>query len=394
MKLNAQFDALTPSYLFADIGSKIRAFSAEHPDADLIKMGIGDVTLPLAPVVCEAMEKAAAAMGTRAGFHGYGPDETGYGYVFLIDPIRDYYAAKGVTLAREEVFIGDGAKSDLGNLMDLLSADNTVLIPDPVYPAYLDANVIAGHRVLFADATAENGFLPLPDPTVAADVIYICSPNNPTGAVYDRAGLKAWVDYANTRGALIVYDAAYEAFVTDAALPTSIFQIDGARTCAIEICSLSKKAGFTGTRCGYTVIPTDLVFGGKSFNRLWLRRMSTKFNGVSYVTQCGAAAVFTPQGETETRRAIDYYRANAAVIGEALDALGIWYCGGKNSPYVWFKCPCDSSWEFFDRLLNKANVVGTPGAGFGRNGEGFMRLTAFGDADRTREAMARFKTAL
>ncbi|MCI9482934.1 MAG: LL-diaminopimelate aminotransferase [Clostridiaceae bacterium] len=390
MKLCPNFKTLEPSYLFADIAHKVSAYQAAHPDAPVIRLGIGDVTLPLAPTVVDALRKAAAEQGVKETFHGYG-DEQGYG--FLQSAIVDYYAQRGVTLAQNEVFISDGAKSDLGNILDIFSKDNTVLIPDPVYPVYVDTNRMDGRQILFADANEGNGFLPLPDPAVHADIIYLCSPNNPTGAAYDRAGLQAWVDYALEHHAVILYDAAYECFITDPALPRSIFELEGAKRCAIEFCSFSKMAGFTGTRCGWTAVPEALA-GGEP-RKMWLRRQTTKFNGVPYIVQRGAEAAFTDQGQREIHEALAYYQKNAAVLADTLTSLGIWYTGGKNSPYLWLKCPNGmESWAFFDFLLEKANLVGTPGAGFGKNGRNFFRLTAFGDQAKTAEAAERLKALL
>ena len=389
MKINQNFLNLQGSYLFSTVGAKCAAYRAEHPDREVIKLSIGDVTRPLAPIVVDAMKRAADEMADAATFKGYGPDATCYGYEQLIGSIRAHYARRGVVLASDEIFISDGAKSDLSNILDLFSADNTVLVPDPVYPVYVDTNIMAGRRILYADANRENDFLPLPDPEVHADIIYICSPNNPTGAAYQREGLKAWVDYALREDALILYDAAYEAFL-EGDLPHSIFEIEGARDCAVEVCSYSKTAGFTGVRCGYTVIPSTLKREGVSIGKLWARRQSTKFNGVSYITQMGAAAVFTEEGERQIRENIAYYKRNAQTIGRMLDAHGIYYTGGKHSPYIWMQCPAGmKSWEFFDLLLENANVVGTPGSGFGKNGEGFFRLTAFATAENTEKACAR-----
>lgn len=391
MKLNMHYQELEDSYLFSTIAHKVAAFGQAHPEASIIRLGIGDVTRPLCPAVVQAMQAAVAEMGEAASFRGYGPEQ---GYDFLRQAVQGYYAARGVKLAEDEIFISDGAKSDVGNILDLFDADNTVLVPDPVYPVYVDTNVMAGRPIRYMQANADNGFLPLPDETVQADIIYLCSPNNPTGAVYDRAGLQAWVEYANANGAVILFDAAYEAFVQEPALPRSIFEIEGARTCAIEFCSLSKTAGFTGTRCGYTVVPMELEANGAKLNRMWLRRQTTKFNGVPYIVQRGAAAVFSPEGQTQIHADIAYYRENARVIAQALDSLGVWYTGGKNSPYIWMKCPDGlDSWAFFDKLLEQAHVVGTPGAGFGKNGEGFFRLTAFGNHENTQEAVRRL-TAL
>ena len=389
MQLNKNYQNLEESYLFSTVARKTREFSAAHPEADIIKLSIGDVTLPLAPAVISAMHAAVDEQAAQATFHGYGPEQ---GYDFLKESIRDYYAGHGVTLAADEIFISDGAKSDLGNILDLFAQDNTVLVPDPVYPVYVDTNTMAGRRILFMDANETNGFLPLPDPSVKADLIYLCSPNNPTGAAYDRAGLKAWVQYAKAQGAVILFDAAYECFIQDENLPRSIYEIEGAKECAIEFCSFSKMAGFTGTRCGWTVVPEALTDGEQSVNKMWLRRQTTKFNGVPYVVQRGAAAAFTPEGQAQIQTALDYYRENARVLSEMLDELGVWYTGGKNSPYLWLRCPGGmDAWRFFDYLLENAHVVGTPGAGFGRNGSFFFRLTAFGDQQRTREAAERFK---
>ena len=395
MKINENYLNLKDSYLFATVGRKTAAYKAAHPEKDVIRLSIGDVTRPLAPAVIEAMHKAVDDMSRAETFHGYGPDQYCYGYDVLIDSIKGSYERKGVTLSSSEVFISDGAKSDCGNILDIFSEDNVVLVPDPVYPVYLDTNIMAGRKVIFADATEENGFLPMPDESVRADIIYICSPNNPTGAAYTIEQLKKWVAYAKKTDAVILYDAAYEYFVCDGEHARSIYQVEGAKECAIELCSYSKTAGFTGVRCGYTIVPEALIRGGHSLNRLWARRQSTKFNGVSYITQMGAAAVFTEEGERQIRENIDYYRRNAKTIADCLDELGIWYTGGKHSPYIWLKCPDGmDSWTFFDYLLENANVVGTPGSGFGKNGEGFFRLTAFGTHENTERACARIKALL
>ncbi len=392
MNFNGNFNNIADSYLFAEVAKRVAAYTQAHPDKKVIKLGIGDVTLPLVPEVIKALHGAVDDMAKQDTFKGYGPYE---GYDFLRESIRSYYAAVGVKLDMDEIFVSDGAKSDLGNILDIFSADNTVLVPDPVYPVYVDTNLMAGRKVLFADATEKNGFLPMPDYSVDADIIYICSPNNPTGAAYDKAQLKEWVDYANKKNAVILYDAAYECFVSDDALVRSIFQIDGAKTCAIEFCSFSKIAGFTGTRCGYTVVPKALKKDGYNPNKAWLRRQSTKFNGVPYIVQKGAAAVFTEKGMKEIKQNLSYYMHNAKVIADCMDDLGIWYTGGKNSPYIWLKCPRGmGSWEFFDYLLNNAQVVGTPGAGFGKCGEGYFRLTAFGSKENTKEAVERIKALL
>ena len=389
LKINENYAKLKESYLFSEIAHRVSAFSKEHPEKKLIRMGIGDVTLPLCDAVVSAMKQASEEMGKAETFRGYGPEQ---GYDFIKEKIREYYAKRGVSLSPDSIFISDGAKSDLGNILDIFSKDNTVLIPDPVYPVYVDTNVMDGRKIVFADANEKNGFLPLPDDKTDADIIYICSPNNPTGAVYDREGLTKWVDFAKKHGSVILFDAAYEAFVADKELPRSIYEIEGAKECAIEFCSLSKTAGFTGTRCGYTVVPEELIFGGHSLNKFWLRRQTTKFNGVSYIVQRAAEAGFSDEGQKQIIENINYYRENARIITSAFDELGITYFGGKNSPYIWMKCPDGmDSWTFFDLLLTDAGVVGTPGAGFGENGEGFFRLTSFSNHENTTEAMERFK---
>ncbi len=394
-QLNENFLRLEKNYLFIDIAKKVNAFKAANPDADIIRMGIGDVTLPIAKCVIDAMKKGADEMGVKETFKGY--EDSGTGYDFLKEAVSGYYKSFGVDVKPEEIRINDGAKSDCGNIVDIFGDDNTVLITDPAYPVYVDTNRMNGRKVIFADSNEANGFAAMPDESVHADIIYLCSPNNPTGSVYTAEQLKVWVDYAIKNNAVLIYDSAYEAFITEEGVPRSIFAIEGARKCAIEMCSLSKTAGFTGMRCGYTVIPNELVFKSSdgqdvSIAQIWGRRQGSKFNGVSYPVQCAAAAVFSPEGIKQTRENIKYYQQNAKVIAATLDELGIKYTGGKNSPYIWLKCPNGmGSWEFFDKLLNEANVVGTPGAGFGKNGEGWFRLTAFGDADRTKEAMARIK---
>ena len=393
MQLNPHYAELNESYLFSTIAHKVADYQQAHPQADIIRLGIGDVTLPLAASVTKAMHEAVEEQAHKETFHGYIPSEQGYG--FLREAIRDYYADHGVTLDLSEIFISDGAKSDLGNLLDLFSQDNTVLVPDPVYPVYVDDNVMAGRKILYMPANAENNFLPMPDEVPHADIVYLCRPNTPTGATYTVEQLKAWVRWAKQNDALILFDAAYECFVTEPGLARSIYEVEGAKEVAVEVCSFSKIAGFTGTRCGYTIVPQDIRQGDLSLNKMWLRRQTTKFNGVAYVVQRGAAAVFTPEGMREIRENLDYYRQNAAVIAQALDKMGIWYCGGKNSPYIWLRCPNQmDSWAFFDWLLENANVVGTPGEGFGACGQGYFRLTAFGDADRTKEAAQRIKAAL
>ena len=392
MKMNHHYEEISQSYLFSTVAKKAADFQKKYPDREMIKLSIGDVTLPLAGAVIKALHGAVDEMGKAETFRGYGPEQ---GYAFLQEAIAKYYAGHGVQLNPNEIFVSDGAKSDLGNILDLFDQDNVVLVPDPVYPVYVDTNVMAGRKVLYAPANEENGFLPMPDDSVKADIIYLCSPNNPTGAVYTREQLAQWVAYARKNDAILLFDAAYECFVTDPALPRSIFELEGAKECAIEFCSFSKIAGFTGTRCGYTVVPMAIEREGMSPNKMWLRRQTTKFNGVPYIVQRGAAAVFTEDGMAEIQHHLDYYRANAKVIAGALDECGVWYCGGKNSPYIWMKCPGGmDSWTFFDWLLETTGVVGTPGVGFGSCGEGFFRLTAFGNAEKTKIAAERVKNAI
>lgn len=387
MKINDNYLNLQESYLFSNIAKKVADFKALHPGADVIRLGIGDVTLPLTRSVVEALHQAVDEMGMAGSFKGYGPEQ---GYDFLRQAIAGYYQERGVGIDPTEIFVSDGAKCDVANILDIFGQANSVLLPNPVYPVYLDTNTMLGRKVAYIDANMDNGFLPVPDEEQQADLIYLCSPNNPTGAVYTKEGLTKWVDYALARDAVILFDAAYEAFITDPDLPRSIFEIPGARFCAIEFNSLSKTAGFTGTRLGYAIVPMELKRGGTLLNKLWLRRQTTKFNGVPYIIQRAGAAVFSPKGQMEIRENLTYYRENAAIIATGLDVLGIWYVGGKNSPYLWMKTPEGmTSWEFFDFLLEKAWLVGTPGVGFGNNGEGFFRLTAFGNRAQTKEAMTR-----
>ena len=389
MKINQNYSRLEESYLFSTINAKVTAYQKEHSEQKIIRLGIGDVTLPLCKSVIDALHKAVDEMGKKETFHGYGPEQ---GYSFLKQAIVEYYARRNVKLDENEVFISDGAKSDLGNILDIFDTDNTVLIPDPVYPVYVDTNIMAGRTIQYMQANQENGFLPLPCEGMEADIIYLCSPNNPTGAVYNKEQLRQWVDFALAHNSIILFDAAYEAFIQNSDLPKSIYEIEGAEKCAIEFCSFSKTAGFTGTRCGYTIVPEKLNFDGMALNKLWLRRQTTKFNGVPYIIQCGAAAVFSAQGQKEIQENIAYYQGNAKLIADTMRKKGIWFTGGENSPYIWLKCPQGmGSWEYFDVLLTKANIVGTPGAGFGKNGEGYFRLTAFGDRENTIEAMRRLE---
>lgn len=391
MKINRNFDNLKESYLFAEVARRTQAYAEQHPDNRIIKMGIGDVTLPLAPVAVEAMKKAADELANKETFKGYPEYE---GYDFLRNAISGYYASFGVSVSPTEVFVNDGAKSDCGNIGDIFSSDCTVLVTDPVYPVYVDTNIMAGRRIVYALSTQENGFCAMPDKNIHADIIYLCSPNNPTGAAYTAEQLSQWIRYALENDAVILYDAAYEAFITDD-LPRSIFAVPGARECAIEFCSLSKTAGFTGVRCGYTVIPKELEYDGHNIGKLWYRRQSSKFNGVSYPVQRAAEAVFSPEGQRQTRENIEYYKRNAAIIAAEMEKLGISYTGGRNSPYIWITCPGGmESWEFFDYLLENANVVATPGEGFGECGKGCMRFTSFADYSSTVEAMNRFSSAV
>ena len=393
-KLNEHYQDLKESYLFAEIAHRVAAYEVEHPDAKIIRLGIGDVTLPLGDLAIKGLHEGVDAMASAETFKGYGPEQ---GYAFLRDAISAYYARNGVSVDAADIFISDGAKSDTGNISELFDNDNVILIPDPVYPVYVDSNIMNGKKVTYLSGNAENNFLPMPDPSVHADIIYLCSPNNPTGAVYNKEQLKEWVDYALNNHAVILFDSAYEAFISDPELPRSIYAIEGAKQCAIEFCSLSKTAGFTGTRCGYTVVPRELVFTASngqemSLHAMWNRRQSTKFNGTSYIIQKGAAAVFTEEGMAQCRENIAYYQENARIIADTLTRRNIRFFGGVHSPYIWFECPDGmESWEFFDYLLNNAQVVGTPGAGFGENGKNYFRLTSFNNHENTIAAMKRFE---
>lgn len=393
-KLNEHYQDLKESYLFSEIAHRVSAYSEAHPDANIIRLGIGDVTLPLGSLAIGGLHEGVNAMASAETFKGYGPEQ---GYEFLRKAISEYYARNGAEVEPADIFISDGAKSDTGNISELFSNDNVILIPDPVYPVYVDSNLMGGKHVTYISGNAENDFLPMPDPSVHADIIYLCSPNNPTGAVYNKAQLKEWVDYALANDTVILFDSAYEAFVSDPELPRSIYTIEGAKKCAIEFCSLSKTAGFTGTRCGYTVVPRELVFtasNGKemSLHAMWNRRQCTKFNGTSYIIQKGASAVFSEEGMKQCQENIHYYQENARIIAETLKKKNIRFFGGVHSPYIWFECPDGmESWEFFDYLLNNAQVVGTPGAGFGENGKNYFRLTSFNNHENTIEAMKRFE---
>ena len=387
IRLNENFAKIKPSYLFSDVAKRVREYAAAHPDKKILRLGIGDVTLPLTPTVIRALHEATDEMANAATFRGYAPE---YGYDFLREAVARHYASFGVSVEADDVFISDGAKSDLGNFVDLFG-DVPVLVPDPVYPVYVDSNLMAGRTIEYMEGNAENGFLPSPAGlNDTPRLIYLCSPNNPTGAVYTKEGLAEWVNFAKKTGSLILYDSAYEAFISDGS-PRSIYAVEGARECAVEFCSLSKTAGFTGTRCGWTIVPASL---GR-VKPMWERRQATKFNGVPYVVQRAAEAALSDEGMAECMENIKYYKENARLIAELLTKKGIFFTGGTSSPYLWLKCPNGmGSWEFFDKLLNEAQVVGTPGAGFGRAGEGYFRLTAFGSRENTREAVERLDKLL
>ena len=384
---NMHYADLKESYLFAGIAQKVKKYQQKHPEQHIYRMGIGDVSLPLCDAVIKALHDGVADQASKENFHGYMPE---CGAQFLRETIAKHYAERGVILDADEVFVSSGASDELGDILDLFDRSSSALVVEPAYPAYVDANVIAGREIVHLASGKEDGFLPEPREDFKADILYICSPNNPTGAVFNRNQLQAWVDFANENGAIILFDAAYEAFIEDETLPHSIFELDGAETCAIEICSLSKTAGFTGTRLGYTVIPKALNRCGMNFNAMWVRNRTTKTNGVSYIIQKGGAAVFTSEGQAQIKANIQIYKNNAKVLMEALDQLGIWYTGGKNAPYIWLKCPNGmGSWEFFDYLLNEIQVVGTPGEGFGACGEGYFRFSTFGSPEDTKEAARR-----
>lgn len=404
LQINENFLKLSDNYLFADIAKKVHAFRNQHPELSVISLGIGDVTQPLPAACIEAMQKAVTEMGSSASFHGYGPEQ---GYDFLRRAIlKNEYESRGVQLELNEIFISDGAKSDCGNIGDILGIQNTVAITDPVYPVYIDSNVMSGRtgvwenrrwsRINYLPCNHENRFIPSL-PAQPADIIYLCYPNNPTGTVLAKEELQKWVDYALEHQSLILYDAAYEAYIQNADIPHSIYELEGARQCAIELRSFSKTAGFTGVRCGYTIIPQELTAttscGEKiKLNALWNRRQCTKFNGTSYITQRGAEAIYTSEGKQQVRKTIDYYMANARMMRTALQQIGYDVTGGENAPYLWVKTPDNlSSWQFFDHLLNQAQVIITPGVGFGPNGEGYVRLTAFGKQEDCSTAIQRIK---
>ncbi|MBQ1853138.1 MAG: LL-diaminopimelate aminotransferase [Lachnospiraceae bacterium] len=389
---NMHYRDLKDSYLFFNIAKKTKAYLEEHPGTHLYRMGIGDVSLPLCDAVIKALHEAVDDQASPERFHGYMPEP---GAPFLRTTIAEYYRKRGVDLSDDEVFVSSGASDELGDILDLFDRGGSSLVIEPAYPAYVDANIMAGRKIVHLASGKENGFLPEPSDDAKADLLYICSPNNPTGAVFNREQLKKWVDFANENGSVILFDAAYEAFIEEEHLPRSIMEIEGAKTCAIEICSFSKTAGFTGTRLGYTVIPKDLVRNGMRLNDMWVRNRTTKTNGVSYIIQKGGAAVFTEEGQKQIHDNIRFYKDNAKILTDALDSLGIWYTGGKNAPYIWMKCPNGmGSWEFFDYLLHEIQVVGTPGEGFGACGEGFFRFSTFGNREDTIEAAKRLKKLL
>lgn len=387
MKPNMHYTELKDTYLFNTIYRKTDEYLAAHPGERVLKLGVGDVSYPLCKKVIEALHEAVDDQSRIETFHGYMPE---HGAMFLREAIAKYYSGWNVDMTTDEVFVSSGACDDLGDLLEMFDRDNTVLVIEPAYPEYVDTNLLYGRKVIHLPAGEGDGFLPLPDESIDADIIYICSPNNPTGSAYTREKLKKWVEYANKKDAVILYDAAYEIFIEEDDVPHSIYEIEGADTCAVEVCSFSKTAGFTGTRVGYTIVPSKLERMGVNLNALWSRNRETRTNGISYILQKGASAVFTPEGQEQIHESISVYKKNAKVIMDAIDKCGFWYVGGKNSPYVWMKCPNNmGSWEFFDYLLNKLQIVGTPGVGFGSCGEGFLRLSAFGDPDDTQEAAKR-----
>ena len=387
LKPNTRYADLKDSYLFNTIYRKTNEYQAANPDKQIFRMGVGDVSLPLCDAVITALHKAVEDQGDASTFHGYMPES---GSKSLRNTISGYYEKMGALVSAEEIFISSGACDDLGDILELFDRDNTVMVIEPAYPEYVDTNILAGRKIIHINSGEENNFLPEPCDDIDADIIYICSPNNPTGAVFNRKQLQAWVDFANQKGAVILFDAAYEIFIEDKNIPHSIYELCGADRCAIEICSLSKTAGFTGTRLGYTVVPKNLVRGDMNLNTMWSRNRETRTNGVSYILQKGAEAVFTPEGQEQIYKNLSVYKQNAAYFMQALDTAGIWYYGGKNSPYIWMKCPDGmSGWEFFDYLLHEIQVVGIPGDGFGECGKGYFRFSTFGNTQETKEAANR-----
>ena len=389
---NMRYAELKDSYLFNTIYRKTDAYLTAHPGKQVLRMGVGDVSLPLCDAVIKALHEAVDDQAKASTFHGYMPEG---GATFLRKAIAGYYAGMGANVDESEIFVSSGACDDLGDILELFDQDNTVMVIEPAYPEYVDTNILGGRKIIHVASSEKNGFLPEPEDSLKADILYICSPTNPPGAAFNRIQLQAWIDFANQIGAVILFDAAYEIFVEEANLPHSIYELDGADTCAIEICSLSKTAGFTGTRLGYTVVPKNLVRNGMSLNAMWSRNRETRTNGVSYILQKGAAAVFTPDGQKQIYENLRVYKKNAAYFMEALDKAGIWYCGGRNSPYIWMKCPDGmSGWEFFDYLLEEIQVVGIPGDGFGECGKGYFRFSTFGNPDETKEAANRLCSLL
>lgn len=387
VKLNSNYSMLKGSYLFYGISQKINAYKQQNPDKRLYRLGIGDVSIPLCDAVIAALHTAVDDQAAADTFHGYMPE---CGAPFLRETIADYYQRRGCKIFADEVFVSSGASDELGDILDLFDRESSALVIEPAYPAYVDANVMAGRKILHLSSDESVGFLPEPNDAVKADIIYICSPNNPTGAVFTRDQLQKWVNFANENGSVILFDAAYEAFIEDEALPRSIFELDGAESCAIEICSLSKTAGFTGTRLGYTIISQKLTRNAMKLNDMWVRNRTTKTNGVSYIIQKGGAAVFTEVGQSQIKKIIEIYKNNAKVLMNALDKADIRYYGGRNAPYIWMKCPeYGDDLSFFDRLLEQTQIIGTPGEGFGKCGEGYFRLSAFGNPDETKEAADR-----
>ena len=387
LKPNTRYADLKDSYLFNTIYRKTNEYLAASPGKKVLRMGVGDVSLPLCKAVIQALHNAVDNQANATTFHGYMPE---VGAPELRCAIAGYYKSMGANVSENEIFVSSGACDDLGDILELFEQDNSVMVIEPAYPEYVDTNILAGRKIIHLAAGEENNFLPEPCEEARADIIYICSPNNPTGAVFNRNQLQAWVDFANEIGAVILFDAAYEIFIEEENIPHSIYELDGADKCAIEICSLSKTAGFTGTRLGYTVVPRNLVRGGMNLNEMWSRNRETRTNGVSYILQKGALAVFTPEGQQQIHENLRVYKENASYFMEALDAAGIWYTGGKNSPYIWMKCPDGmSGWEFFDYLLREIQVVGIPGDGFGECGKGYFRFSAFGKPEETKEAANR-----
>ncbi len=408
VRINENYLKLKAGYLFPEIARRVTAFSEANPNAKVIKLGIGDVTEPLPPAIVAAMHEAVDQLADASTFHGYGPEQ---GYGFLREPIAEHdYQSRGVNVSADEIFVSDGSKCDTGNILDILGTDNRIAVTDPVYPVYVDTNVMAGHTgdadehgryagLVYLPVTEENGFVP-DLPAEPVDIIYLCYPNNPTGTVATRETLQKWVDYARANNSLIMFDAAYEAYISDDTIPHSIYEIEGAREVAIEFRSFSKNAGFTGVRCAFTVVPKDLKVTAScgtqvSLHQLWNRRQSTKFNGASFIVQKGAAAAYSPDGRRQTKKLVDFYMTNARLLKEGLEAVGITVYGGENAPYVWLRTPNNlSSWDFFDVLLNKGRLVGTPGSGFGASGEGYFRLSAFNSRENVETAIERFKAAI